>query len=247
MTLGDLVKEYREQHNISMDEFSKICNLSKGYISMLENNTNPRSNKPIAPTLPTIKKIALAMNADVDSVLKLLDSDQGISLESEEPIFCKSEDALGEIEIRIKGIIIERYGSLKKFCEKIGMPWTTLDSILKRGIVNSNITNFMKITKELKIDTESLVSGVIEKSSEKNIFSGTKECEPKIIQYYEMLNDIGKHEATKRVEELTYIPQYTKETNEDYLEVNAASPDKNSTSEERIAGDTIMTDDSEWE
>lgn len=70
---------------------------------------------------------------------------------------------------------------------------------------------------------------------------------PKIIQYYEMLNDIGKHEATKRVEELTYIPQYTKENNEDYLEVNAASTDKNSTPEERIAGDTIMTDDSEWE
>lgn len=70
---------------------------------------------------------------------------------------------------------------------------------------------------------------------------------PKIIQYYEALNDIGKHEATKRVEELTYIPLYTKENKEDYLEVNAASPDKNSTPEERIAGDIIMADDSEWE
>ena len=47
----------------------------------------------------------------------------------------------------------------------------------------------------------------------KNIFTDTsseKEELPKIIKYYEMLNDIGKHEATKRVEELTYIPQYTK-------------------------------------
>lgn len=34
---------------------------------------------------------------------------------------------------------------------------------------------------------------------------------PKIMQYYEQLNDIGKHEAEKRVEELTYIPQYTHE------------------------------------
>ncbi len=56
MTLGDLVREYREKYNISMDEFSKMCELSKGYISMLENNINPRNNKPIAPTLPTIKK-----------------------------------------------------------------------------------------------------------------------------------------------------------------------------------------------
>lgn len=59
----------------------------------------------------------------------------------------------------------------------------------------------------------------------KNIFTDTsseKEELPKIIKYYEMLNDIGKHEATKRVEELTYIPQYTKKNEEDYLKVNAA-------------------------
>ncbi len=34
---------------------------------------------------------------------------------------------------------------------------------------------------------------------------------PKIIQYYDQLNDIGKHEAEKRVEELTHLPKYTKE------------------------------------
>lgn len=66
-----------------------------------------------------------------------------------------------ETEIRIREMIIEKYGSLKKFCEVIDMPWTTLDSILKRGIANSNITNVMKITKELNIDTENLATGVI--------------------------------------------------------------------------------------
>ena len=54
---------------------------------------------------------------------------------------------MAETEIRIKEIIIEKYGSIKKFCETINMPWTTLDSILKRGIANSNITNVLKITK----------------------------------------------------------------------------------------------------
>lgn len=70
-----------------------------------------------------------------------------------------------ETEIRLKEIIINQYGSLKKFCETIDMPWTTLDSILKRGIANSNISNVMKITKELQIDTESLASGEIIKST----------------------------------------------------------------------------------
>lgn len=66
-----------------------------------------------------------------------------------------------DTELRLKSMIIEKYGSLKKFCEIIDMPWTTLDSILKRGISNANITNVLKITKELNIDAEKIASGII--------------------------------------------------------------------------------------
>lgn len=59
-----------------------------------------------------------------------------------------------ELEANIKSLIIGRYGSLKKFSETINMPWTTLDSILKRGMANSNITNVLKITRELGLDAE---------------------------------------------------------------------------------------------
>lgn len=65
------------------------------------------------------------------------------------------------VEKQIKNIIITKYGSLKKFCETIDMPWTTLDSILKRGFANSNITNVLKITRELNINAESLALGKI--------------------------------------------------------------------------------------
>ncbi len=34
---------------------------------------------------------------------------------------------------------------------------------------------------------------------------------PKILNYYNKLNSIGKQEATKRVEELSHIPKYTEE------------------------------------
>lgn len=49
-----------------------------------------------------------------------------------------------------------------------------------------------------------------------------EEKTPKILQYYNQLNDIGKHEAAKRVEELTLIPRYAKE---DAAFVNAAHAD----------------------
>lgn len=73
---------------------------------------------------------------------------------------------MDETEIRLKELITARYGSMKKFCEIIGMPWTTLDSILKRGVANSNITNVLKITRELNIDAEHLANGAIISSTE---------------------------------------------------------------------------------
>lgn len=83
MTLGDIVKQYRIDNDISMKEFANRCSLSKGYISMLENNINPRNNKPIAPTLPSIQKIANGMRIETDLLLKMLDRNQEISLKDE--------------------------------------------------------------------------------------------------------------------------------------------------------------------
>ena len=37
-----------------------------------------------------------------------------------------------------------------------------------------------------------------------------KKESPKIMQYYEQLNDIGKHVAEERVKELTEVPRYKK-------------------------------------
>lgn len=71
---------------------------------------------------------------------------------------------MNELESNLKALIIQEYGSLKKFTEIIDMPWTTLDSILKRGVANSNITNVLKITRQLGLDAEALVDGKICKS-----------------------------------------------------------------------------------
>lgn len=82
MTLGNIVNQYRADNNLSMDEFAKRCSLSKGYISMIENGINPRNSKPIAPTLPSIMKIASAMNIELDELLKMMDSGQKVTLVS---------------------------------------------------------------------------------------------------------------------------------------------------------------------
>lgn len=69
MTLGEIVKAYRTQHRLTMEQFAQKSGLSKGYISMLEKNRNPNSNKPIVPSLETIQSVAAAMCVDLTQVL----------------------------------------------------------------------------------------------------------------------------------------------------------------------------------
>lgn len=66
---------------------------------------------------------------------------------------------MNTFEQEVKELIINRYGNLKRFTDKIQMPWTTLDSILKRGIANSNVSNVSKVAKELNLDLEAFIEG----------------------------------------------------------------------------------------
>lgn len=62
------------------------------------------------------------------------------------------------VENKLKEIIIEKYGSVKRFADKIGVPYTTIDTILKRGVKNSNVLNVLKMCKELNIDVNELAN-----------------------------------------------------------------------------------------
>ena len=79
MFLGEIVKKYREDHGISMDEFAKQSGLSKGYISMLEANKNPSSKKPLTPSLDTVKAVAKATGLPINKIVDMLDEDQALS------------------------------------------------------------------------------------------------------------------------------------------------------------------------
>lgn len=70
--------------------------------------------------------------------------------------------------------------------------------------------------------------------------ASTKESSPKIMQYYDQLNDIGKHEATKRVMELTEVPRYLKE---DTTYVNAAHAIDGASEEDKQFDEDIMDDE----
>lgn len=64
-------------------------------------------------------------------------------------------------EDKLKEYILNRYKSIREFTQIINMSYSTFDSILKRGIDNSSITNIIKICKELGISVDELAEGNI--------------------------------------------------------------------------------------
>lgn len=58
------------------------------------------------------------------------------------------------LEEKIKNLIINKYGSIRQFALKINIPYTTIDSILKRGIDNSNVSNVLKMCNALGLSVD---------------------------------------------------------------------------------------------
>jgi transcriptional regulator with XRE-family HTH domain len=72
--IGELILSYRKEHKLSQRQFAKKCgDISNGYISMLENNLNPATNKGITPTVDKLKLIAHAMDMSLDDLFKATD------------------------------------------------------------------------------------------------------------------------------------------------------------------------------
>lgn len=65
------------------------------------------------------------------------------------------------IEQKLKNLILERYRSIREFTQTFDISYSTLDSILKRGIGNSSVTNIIKICKALNISVDGLGEGRI--------------------------------------------------------------------------------------
>lgn len=88
MTLSEVIKKFREDNNLTMEEFANRTSLSKGYISMLENRFKPVGRKKdIVPSIMAIKKLSQGMGVDFDYLLSLVDGDVSLKLNDDEEMY----------------------------------------------------------------------------------------------------------------------------------------------------------------
>lgn len=99
MLIGDIIREYRSKHNLSLQQFADKINSSKGYVFMLEKNYNSTTGKPINPSIKSLSAIAKAMNIDIEDLLKMLDNDQKILLD--EKIFKEQFDSVTDVAVKV--------------------------------------------------------------------------------------------------------------------------------------------------
>jgi DNA-binding Xre family transcriptional regulator len=65
------------------------------------------------------------------------------------------------IEDKLKELIINKHGSVLKFTQKFGIPYSTMTSLFSRGVNKTNINTILKVCQALNISADELANGRI--------------------------------------------------------------------------------------
>lgn len=115
------------------------------------------------------------------------------------------------IEERLKCLILARYKSVRSFSIAAGIPYTTVDSMLKRGVLNASIGTAIKVCSFLGISADGLADGEIVPYEKSDIKLNDDERE--MIQKYRMLDERGRQAVRDTIErEYSYTVPLTEES-----------------------------------
>lgn len=81
MNLGEYVKQYRDEHNLSQRAFAELCGVSNGYISLIERDAiDKRTGKPSKPKIDSLMAIAKGMGLTLQELVDAVDVDIPVDL-----------------------------------------------------------------------------------------------------------------------------------------------------------------------
>ena len=164
MKLGDIILNYRNSFapKMSQREFAKKCGLSHTYIAALEKNIDPRTGKPIAPTLDTVKYVSKAMNLPIDELLKMLDDDQEFLINADKDIYEKYFSS--------KSAVVFVYGTIPA-----GIPMECIEDIIDTEEISADMLKGGKQYFGLKIKGNSMYPDYLD--GDTIILEKTDDCE----------------------------------------------------------------------
>ena len=113
-----------------------------------------------------------------------------------------------ELEDQLKSIILSKYKSVRAFCLEAGVPYTTVDSILKRGIRNAGVNTIIKIFRILELDVESVATEQLKAVATTACVLTSKE--EILLSNYRILNEEGQEKLFDYSQDLVGMDKYKK-------------------------------------
>lgn len=74
MSLSEYITQYLQDHDISLNELSRQCGISKGYMSMIVQGYNPSTGKPIVPSIKILQRVAVGTGTTLNDLCAVIDS-----------------------------------------------------------------------------------------------------------------------------------------------------------------------------
>ena len=119
------------------------------------------------------------------------------------------------IEEQLKTRILDRYKSVRAFTQEIDIPYSTVDTLFKRGIYGTGVSTILKIFQALDLDVESISTGEL-KAKIKNAPAKSESDfkKSRLIHNYDRLNELGQDTLVTYSDDIASMPKYTEEPSE---------------------------------
>lgn len=147
---------------------------------------------------------------------------------------------MGKFNFVLKNLRIAKDLTQEQLAKELNVSRSTI-GMYENASREPDYETLEKIADYFNVDIDYLIGRTNKTTIIPESYFSHQDDTPKILQHYNKLNEIGKQEAVKRVEELTYIPLYSNETDAVFL--NAAHSLDNATNEEKTNDENIMNDE----
>lgn len=148
---------------------------------------------------------------------------------------------------KLKNAILEQYKSIREFSKSVDIPNSTIVSAIDNGIGGMAVDKVVRMCEALNLDVKTFNKIPVSR----DILTVREDL---MLSFFNKLNELGQQEATKRIEELTYIDKYKKTDKiikidkhrgdiPDYLQIDAANTIDGSSDEDRQHDNENIMDD----
>lgn len=144
MYIGEIIKKYREENELSQRAFASKTSLSPSYINTLEKIYNPKTGKPYSVTTDVAVELSNAMHIKIEDLLNMLNNDQE---------FVVNQDSFSNYKNNKKNdsAIVFIYGTIPA-----GIPMECIEDIIDTEEISADMLKGGKQYFGLKIKGDSM-------------------------------------------------------------------------------------------